>query len=206
MSRSNWCFLACIQASQEAGQVLWYSHLFQNFPPFIVIHTVKGFGIINKTEVDALPEFFCFFYDPKKNLAIWTLIPLPFLNTACTPGSSQVMYWGSLAWRFFSITLLECEMTAMVQWFEHSLTLPFFGIGIKTDLFQSCGHCWVFQVCWHIECSSLTALSFRIWNSLTGISPPPLALFIVMLPKAHLTSYYRMSGSRWVIIPSWLSG
>ena len=86
------------------------------------------------------------------------------------------------------------------------LALPFFGIGMKTDLFQSCGHCWVFQICWHIQCSTFTASSFRIWNSSTGILSPPLALFAVMLPKAHLTSHSRMSGYRWVITPSWLSG
>ena len=74
------------------------------------------------------------------------------------------------------------------------------------DLFQSCGHCWVFQICWHIECSSFIASSFRIWNSSTGIPSPPLALFVVMLPKAHLMSHSRMSGSRWVITPLWLSG
>ena len=78
---------------------------------------------------------------------------------------------------------------------------------MKTDLFQSCGHCWVFQVCWHIECSStFTASYFRIWNSSTGIPSPPLALFIEMLPKAHLTSHSRMSRSRWVITPLWSSG
>ena len=77
---------------------------------------------------------------------------------------------------------------------------------MKTDLFQSCGHCWVFQICWHIECSTFTASSSRIWNSSTGIPSPPLALFIAMLPKAHLTSHPRISGSRWVITPSWLSG
>ena len=54
----------------------------------------------------------------------------------------------SLAWRILSITLLACEMSAIVQEFEHSLALPFFGIGMKTDLFQSCGHYWVFQICW----------------------------------------------------------
>ena len=63
--------------------------------------------------------------------------------------------------------------------FEHPLALLFFGVGLKTDLFQSCGHCWVFQIYWHIECSSFIALSFRIWNSATGIELPPLALFIV---------------------------
>ena len=77
---------------------------------------------------------------------------------------------------------------------------------MKTDLFQSCGHCWVFQICWHIECNTFTASSFRIWNSSTGILSPPLALFVVMLSKAHLTSYSRMSGSRSVITPSLLSG
>ena len=77
---------------------------------------------------------------------------------------------------------------------------------MKTDLFQSWSHCWVFQLCWHIECSTFTTPSFRIWNSSTGIPSPPPALFIVMLPKAHLTSHSRMSGSRWVITPSWLSG
>ena len=55
---------------------------------------------------------------------------------------------------------------------------------MKTDLFQSCGHCWVFQICWHIECSTFTASSFRIWNSSTGIPSPPLALFVVMLSES----------------------
>ena len=77
---------------------------------------------------------------------------------------------------------------------------------MKTDLFQSCGHCCVLQICWHVECSTLRSSSFRIWNSSAGIPSPPLALFVVMLSKAHLTSHSRMSGSRWVITPSWLSG
>src|SRR5574341_78340 len=64
MSTSNCCFLTCIQVSQEAGQVVWYSHLFQNFPQLIVIHTVKGFGIVNKAEIDAFLELSCFFDDP----------------------------------------------------------------------------------------------------------------------------------------------
>ena len=73
------------------------------------------------------------------------------------------------------------------------------------DLFQSCGHCWVFQICWHIECSTFTASSFRIWNSSTGIPSHPLALFVVMLSKAHLTSHSRISGSKWVIT-MWSTG
>ena len=97
-------------------------------------------------------------------------------------------------------------MTAIVRQFEHSLALLFFGIGMKTDLFQSCGHCWVFKTGWHIECSTFRASFLRTWNSSTEIPSPPLALFVMMLPKAHLTSNSRMSDSRWVVTRSWLSG
>ena len=69
-------------------------------------------------------------------------------------------------------------MSAIVWQFEHSLALPLSGIGMKTDLFQSCGHCWFFQICWHIQCSILTAPSFRILNSSVGIPSPPLVLFM----------------------------
>ena len=61
MSSSNCCFLTCIQISQEAGQVLWYSHLLKNFPQFVVIHTIKGFGRVNKAEIDVFLELSCFF-------------------------------------------------------------------------------------------------------------------------------------------------
>ena len=64
MSSSNCCFLTCIEISQEAGQVVWYFYLFQNFPQFIVIHTVKGFGVVNKAEIDVILEPSCFFDDP----------------------------------------------------------------------------------------------------------------------------------------------
>ena len=63
MSSSNCCFLTCIQISQKAGQVVCYSHFLQNFPQFIVIHTVKGFGIVNKAEIDVFLELSCFFDD-----------------------------------------------------------------------------------------------------------------------------------------------
>ena len=85
MSSSNCCFLTCIQISQEAGQVVWYSHLCNNFPQFVVIHTVKGFSIVHGTEVEVFLEFSWLFYDPtnfanlisgfsafsKSNLNIW---------------------------------------------------------------------------------------------------------------------------------------
>ena len=134
-------------------------------------------------------------------LAIWSLVPLLFLNPACSSESSWFTHCWSLTWRILRISLLAWEMSAIVWYSEHSLALPFFGIGMKTDLFQSCGYCWVFQVSWHTECSILTASSFRIWNSSAEIPSPLLALFVVMLPKTHLTSC-----SRWVTIWLWLSG
>ena len=63
-SSYNCCFLTCIQISQEAGHVVWYSHLLKNFPQFAVIHIVKGFGVVNKAEIDVFLEFSCFFDDP----------------------------------------------------------------------------------------------------------------------------------------------
>ena len=138
-------------------------------------------------------------------LAIWSLVPLTFPNPAYTSGISQFRYCWSLAWRILRIT---CEHVKWVQlcnslnvlWHCPSLELEW-----KLTFFQSCGHCWVFQICWHTGCSTLTASSFRIWNSSAGIPLPPLALFVVMPPKAHLTSHSRMFDSRWVTTPSWLS-
>ena len=64
MSGSSYCFLTHVQVSQETGQVVWYSHLFKNFPQFPVIHTVKGYSIVNEAEVDVFMAFSLFFYDP----------------------------------------------------------------------------------------------------------------------------------------------
>ena len=64
MSHSNYCFVTCIQISQEADKVVWYSHLFKNVPQFVVFHTVKSFGVVNKAEIDVFLEFSCFFCDP----------------------------------------------------------------------------------------------------------------------------------------------
>ena len=166
MSSSNCCFLTCIQISQEAGQVVWYSHLFQNFPQFIVIHTVKGFGIVNKAEIDVFQELSCFFYDPSD---VGNLITGSSAFSKSSLNILKLMCCWSLAWRILSIILLACDMSKIVQYFEHSLALLFFGTGMKTDILWSCSHCWVFQICWHIECGTFTASSFRIWNSSTGI-------------------------------------
>ena len=165
-------------------RVAWYSHLLKNFPQFAVIHTINGFSIVSEAEVDVYLKLSCFFNDPTK-VSNWSLVPLPFLNPAWISGSSQFMNCWSLAWRILSISLLACEMSPTVWWFEHSLTLLFFGIGMETDLFQSCGYCWVFQICSHIEFSSFTASYSRYWNNSAEIPSPPLDLFVVMLPKAH---------------------
>ena len=140
MSSSNYCFLTCIQISQKADKVAWYSHIFKNFPQFVVVHTVKDFDIVTKAEVDVFWNFLAFSMIWRM-LAIWSLVPLTFINPAWTSGSSQFTYCWSLAWRILSITLLACEMSAIVWLFEHSLALSFFGIGMKTYRhFQSCGH------------------------------------------------------------------
>ena len=207
MSSSNCCFLTCIQISQEAGQVVWYSHLFQNFPQFVVIHTVKGFGIVNKAEIDVFLELSCFLDDP---VDVGSLIS----------GSSAFSKTSLNIWKFTIHVLLKPDLDNFEQYFTSVwdecncvVVWAFFGIAFLWDWDEN----WAFpvlwpllsfQICWHIECSTFTASSFMITNSSTGIPSPPLALFVVILPKAHLTSYSRMSGSRWVwvITPSWLSG
>ena len=107
MSSSICFFLTC----SEPGQVLRYSHLFQNFPQFIVIHTVKGFGIVNKAEIDVFWNSLAFSMS-QQMLAIWFLLPLPFLKPAWTSASSLFVYCWSLSWRILSITLLACAAAA----------------------------------------------------------------------------------------------
>ena len=74
----------------------------------------KGFGIVNKAEIDVFLELSCFFHDPA-DVGIWSLVALPFLKPAWTSGNSRFRYCWSLAWRILSITLLACEMSAIVR-------------------------------------------------------------------------------------------
>ena len=111
---SNCCFLTCIQISQEAGEVVWYSHLLKNFPRFTVIHTVKGFSTVNEAEVDVFLELSCFFYD---SMDVDNLIS----------GSSAFSKSSLYIWKFLvhkvlkpslkdlSIILLACEISTVVQ-------------------------------------------------------------------------------------------
>ena len=205
MSNSNCSFLTCIHISQEAVQVVWYSHLFQNFPQFIVIHTVEGFGIVNKAEIDVFLELSCLFKDPtnvgnlisgssafsKTSLNIWKFM----IHVLLKPGLEDLQHYFTSVWD-------ECN--CMVVW-------EFFGIASFGDWNEN----WSFLVLWPLlSFPNLLAycvqhfhsIIFRIWNSSTGIPSPTLVLFVVMLSKAYLTSHSRMSGSRWVITPLWLSG
>ena len=143
MSSSNCCFLTCIQVSQEAGQVVWYSHLFWNFPQFIVIHTVKGFGIANKAEVDVFLEVYCFFDDPADVGKLVSGASL-FSETSLNIGSSHFTYCWSLAQRLWGITLIACEMSAIEWEFEHSLAFAFWDkskVLLITSLFPSSPKC-----------------------------------------------------------------
>ena len=112
-----YCFLSCIQVSQEAGQVVWYSHLFKNFPQFVVIHTVKGFGVVEEAEVDIFLEFSCFFHDPTDVCSA--------ISGFSASSKSSLYTWKlwSLAWRILSMVFLACEMSVIVWQFAHSFLL-----------------------------------------------------------------------------------
>ena len=185
MYGSTCFFLTCIQISQGAGKVVWYFHLLKNFLQFFMIYTVKGFSVVNEAEVDVFLGFSSFFYDPvnvsnlisgsfafsKSSLCIWKF-------------SVHILLKPSLKnfGKYFASMWNECNCVAVWTFFGMALLWDW----NETELFQSCDHHWVFQICWHIECSTFTASSFGIWNNSTGIPSPPLALFIVMFPKAHL--------------------
>ena len=138
MSSSNCCFLTSIQISQDAGQVVWYSHLFQNFPQFVVIHTVEGFGIVNKSEADVFLELSCFFDDPtdvgnlisgssafcKTSLNIWKFK----VHVLLKPGLENFEHYFASMWD---------EYNCVVVW-------TFFGIAFLWDWREN----WPFPVLW----------------------------------------------------------
>ena len=141
-SGSNCCFLICIQISQEAGKIVWYSYLLRKFPQFFMIHTVKSFSIVNEAEVDVFfLEFSCLFYDP---MDIGNLISgsFPVLNPAWISASSWFTYCWTLAWRILSITLLAREMDRGAWW-------------AAVHGSQRVGHDWV---------TSLSLFTFMHWR------------------------------------------
>ena len=153
MSIYDCCFFTWIKISQEAGKVVWYFHLLKNFPQFVVIHAVKGFGVVNKAEVDVFLELSCFFDD--------------LLDVGNLISGSFAFSKSSLNIRKFTVHILlkpcleNFEYYFASVWDECNCAVvwKFFGIAFLWDwnenwLFQSCGHCWVFQTCWRIECST----------------------------------------------------
>ena len=144
MSNSNCCFLTCIQVSQETVQVIWYSYLFQNVPQFLVIHTVKGFGIVSKSEMDVFLELCCFFDDPadvgnlisgssafsKICLNIWKFS----VHVLLKPGLENFKHHFTSMWD-------ECNCAVVWAFF----VIDFLWYWNENWPFQSCGHCWVIQ-------------------------------------------------------------
>ena len=138
MSGSSYCFLTCIQISQEGGKVVWYFHLFKNFPQFVVIHSVKGFGIVNKAEVAVFVELSCFFYDPPN---VGNLISG---SSAFSESTLNIM-------RFSVHILLKPSLKDFAHylasmWNERNCTVvwTFFGIA----LFWNWDENWPFPVLW----------------------------------------------------------
>ena len=138
MSGSTCCLLAWIQVSQEAGKVVWYSHLLKNCPQFVVIHTVKGFIVVNKAEVDVFLEFPCFFYDPTY---VGHLIS----------GSSAFSKSSLNIWKFTVHILLRSNLENFEHYFasvwnEYSCAVvwAFFGIAFLLDWNEN----WFIPVLW----------------------------------------------------------
>ena len=138
MSISNYCSLICIQISQKAGQVVWYSHLFKNFLQFVVILTVKGFGIINKAEVDIFMEPSCFFDDP---MDVGNLVS----------GSSAFSRSSLNIWKFSVHILLKPGLENLEHYFDSmwdeyncAVVWTFFGIAFLWDWSEN----WPFLVVW----------------------------------------------------------
>ena len=138
MPSSNCCFLTCIQMYQEESQVVWYSHLFQTFPEFVVVHTVKGFGLVNKAEVDVFLELSCFF-DDLTDVGNLISVPLPFLNLVLN------------IWKFIVHVLLKPGLENFEHYFASMwdecncvVVWAFFGIAFLWD----CNENWSFPVLW----------------------------------------------------------
>ena len=157
VSGSNCCFLTCIQISQEAGKLVCYFHLFQNFPQFIVIHTVKGFSMINKAEIDVFLELSCFFNDP---VDVGNLIS----------GSSAFSKTSLNNWRFSVHILLKPCLENFEHYFASTrdecncvIIWTFFGIAFLWDWNEN----WPFPVLWTLlSFPNLLTYWVRLFNSI----------------------------------------
>ena len=167
--------------------VFLYSYIFKNCLVFLCLkefpivccdpHSQRFISIVSEAEGNVFLELSCFLCDPadvgnlisassafsKSSLNIWKFS----VHVLLKPSLENFQHYFATMWN---------ECSCAVVW-------AFFGNGMKTDLFQSCGYCCVYQICWHIECSTLTASSLKFWSSSTGILSPPPALSVVMFPS-----------------------
>ena len=154
MSSSNCCFSTCIQISQAAGQVIWYSHLLKNFPQFAVIHTVKGFSIVNEAEVDIFLEFSCFFFD---STDVGNLISGSSAFSKCS-----LYIWNFLVHMLLKPSLKDFEDNLASMWNEGNCTVvwTFFIIAFLWDWNEN----WPFPVLWPLP-SFPNMLSYWVQNN-----------------------------------------
>ena len=146
MSSCNCCFLTCIQISQEADQEVWYSHLLKNFPQFVVIHTAKGFSVVN--EADVFLEFSCFFYEPAN---VGNLIS----------GSSAFSKSSFNIWKFSVLVLLKPSLKNFEHYFasvwnecDGVVVWTFFCTAFLWDWYEN----WPFSVLWLVEFSKFAGI------------------------------------------------
>ena len=181
MSSSNCCFLTCIQISQEAGQVVWYSHLFKNLPQFVVIHTVKGFGIVNRAEVDIFLELSCFLDEPtdvgnlisgssafsKSSLNIWNFM----VHVLLKPGLENLEHYFTSVWD---------ECSCAVVW-------AFLDIAFLWDWNEN----WAFPVLWPL---------LRKWSEVTQLCPTLCNPMNYSLPSSYVHGIFQVRILEWVAI------
>ena len=201
MSVSNCCFFTCIQISQKAGEVIWYSHLLKNFPQFVVIHTVKGFGVVKKAEVDVLLELSWFFNDPttevgnlifdssafsKSCLNIWNFM----VHVLLKPGLENFEHyfahvWGeyncAVVWAFFGTEHSLASLSLGLEWkltFSSPVATAEFSrfagiIGRKWKM-KWCSRVPLFVTSWAIACQAPLFIGFsrqEYWSGLLFPSP-----------------------------------
>ena len=205
MSSSNCCFLTCLQISQEAGNVVWYSHLFKNFSQFVVIHTVKGFSVVSEAEVDIFLEFSCFFSSP---VDVGNLISGPSclfeIQLEYLKFSVHILLMPSLENFEYNFASIWNECNCVVVW-------SFFGIAPLWNWNEN----WPFPVLcpllsfpnllayWvqHFNSIIFQDLKQLNWNSIISMS-----FLCSLFPKAQLTSCSKTSVFRWAITALWVSG
>ena len=194
MSSSNCCFLTCIQISQEAGQVVWYSHLLKNFSQFVVIPIVKGFGIVNKAEVDVFLELSCFIDDPadvgnlisgssvfsKSRLNVWKFT----VHVLLKPGLENFEHYFTSVW-----SVCNC----VVVW-------AFFGIAFLWDWNDK----WSFPIpCPLLSFLNLLTYWVQHFHSIISSKFPHLIYMLFNLSHVHLWIHIACAPSKHLLaLPS----